>query len=419
MKVYKFGGASLQNADGVKNVGQIIASKLTEPVVVVASAMGKTTNALELLATYATQGQEAEAFRQWDHIRDYHLNILRQVVPENIHPATEQVEAFLAELKRIVQGVILLQDTPPRIFDRIMAYGELLSTTILYHHLDSLALPALWLDARELIITDANFKQADLLWSLTEIRILNMMAQIKANEPCALIVQGYIASTKEGQTTTLGREGSDFTAAIFCQVLQVEEASVWKDVPGIMSADPKIKPDAVRLEKISYDLAGEMTFFGAGVLHPKTIQPLRRSQTPLQVKSFREPEAVGTTLVPEAIPVNEKIYIRKKDQALLTLRLKDCNTITETDLSGLFETLSASDMNPTLMQRSALAVMLLLDTQIERIDSLQDALMPRWDTELLPDLTLHTYCNYTWEEIPIPILPILIQSQRAWVHIVE
>lgn len=419
MKVYKFGGASLQDAEGVINVGQIIAQRLTEPMVVVVSAMGKTTNALELLATYATQGKESEAFTQWEHIRDYHLNILQQVVPANVRSATEQVEAFLSELKRIVQGVILLQDTPPRIFDRIMAYGELLSSTILYHHLDNLPLPALWLDARELIITDANFKQADLLWSLTEVRILNLMAQIQPDEPCAMIVQGYIASTKEGQTTTLGREGSDFTAAIFCQVLQVAEASVWKDVPGIMSADPKIKPDAVRLEQISYDLAGEMTFFGAGVLHPKTIQPLRRSQTPLQVKSFRHPEAVGSTLVPEIIPVNEKIYIRKKNQAMLTLSLKDRNTITERDLSALFETLSASDLNPTLMQRSALTVKLLLDAQIERIDSLQDALMTRWDTDLLADLTLHTYCNYTWEEIPISSQPILIQSQGVWVHIAE
>ena len=419
MKVFKFGGASLKDAEGVQNVGKIIAERLDQPVVVVASAMGKTTNALERLAFFATRGLENEAFAQWEELQKYHFDILSQVVPADIHSAFETLEARLAELKRVVQGVILLEDTPPRIFDRIMAFGELISTHILYQHLESIGVPSVWLDARDFIITDASFKQADVLWTLTELRILGFVAQIKPSEPTAYVVQGYIASTKEGQTTTLGREGSDFTASIFSNVLCVSESSVWKDVPGIMSGDPKIYPQAVKLDKISYDLAAEMTFFGAGVLHPKTIQPLRRSGTPLRVKSYKEPQAEGTLLVPEPTQLTEKVYLQKNDQVLISITRKDRNTMIETHLSYLFEALSKSDINPNLIQRSALVLRLVCDYHEDPMLKLEDEILKSYELNTRKDLCLHTYGNFDWEAIPLGEAVVLVQQDGAWVHVLK
>jgi aspartate kinase len=304
-EVYKFGGAALGTPQGVLNVGRILQRQGTPTqLVVVVSAMGKTTNALEQLARLAATGQETEAWAQFEAIRGFH----RAYVPVLLAHSTEQEQAYtdldtcLAELERVVRGLLLLRDFPPRFYDYIMAFGERMSSLLVHRYLGSLGLRAAWADARQLIRTDATFGNANVEWDTTH-ELVNAALPPLWQQHSLVVVQGYIGASHGGEyTTTLGREGSDYSAAILAHCLGAQAVTIWKDVPGVMSADPKQVPGAVLIPSLSYAQAVQMTFYGASVIHPKTIRPLAQKHIPLWVKSYTHPEAPGTLVGPQEVP---------------------------------------------------------------------------------------------------------------------
>ncbi|RMG70072.1 MAG: aspartate kinase, partial [Bacteroidetes bacterium] len=290
----KFGGASVKDAGGIRNVADIIRRHTDQPLLVVVSAMDKTTNHLERLAYLARDGQETEAWAEFERIQRFHHHQIEALSGEAGRSALrDKVAPFFEEMARIVRGILLLEEFPPRTYDRIVAYGELLSTTIIAAYLAHEGADCEWLDARELVRTDATYQQAGVIWSVTEQNIQEQVApRMQAGR--ILITQGFIGSTMQGRTTTLGREGSDYTGSIFAHCLGADSLTVWKDVPGILNGDPRIRKHTVKLDRLSYEEAVEMTFYGASVIHPKTIKPIYTRNIPLHVKCFLDVEAPGS-----------------------------------------------------------------------------------------------------------------------------
>jgi aspartate kinase len=419
MRVMKFGGASVKNADAIKNVTEIISQHKDQPCLIVISAMDKTTNELELLAQLAKTGQKNEAIEQFKKIRRFHIRILHDLVErENVHSVQEKVRPFLEEIERIVNGILLLEEFPPRTYDRIVSYGELLSTTLITEYMRTRGFDVEWLDARKLVKTDATYKQAGVIWSLTEENIKREVApNMQAGK--ILITQGFIGSTTSGKTTTLGREGSDYTGSIFAHCLGADSLTVWKDVKGILNADPRLRDDTEKIDNLSYEEAVEMTFYGASVIHPKTIKPIFNRNIPLHVKCFKDIKEEGTTISKATNAKTITSYIVKQTQAFIRVKPKDFSFMEERLMQEIFDHIYKSGVKVNLVQNSAISLMLCVDDKKADISAFESLLLDKFDVEIQKELKLYTMINFSVKDLKQAIDAVMVQQHDNKLFLVK
>jgi aspartate kinase len=366
MQIFKFGGASVKDAEAVRNVKNILEKYASGPIVVVISAMGKTTNALETVLNAWLKGEDAVT--KLDIVRSYHLDILNELIPDLSNPIWGELSQIFSSLKDHVSKPSSIEYDAE--YDYVVSYGEIISTKIISAYLNDSGFANQWIDAREYVITNDLHREARVDWDLTKKRIETSVQAITNTKP--VITQGFIGSTKENITTTLGREGSDFTASIFAYCLDAEELVIWKDVPGILNADPKKFAETVKFNSLSYQDAVEMTYYGATVLHPKTIKPLQNKNIQLRVRSFLQPELDGTTIgggndIPESD--QSPIIILKENQSLISLSTKDYSFIAEEAIEQIFDEVVRYGIKVNVMHNSAISFQICVD---ERPGSSED-----------------------------------------------
>ncbi len=393
MIVFKFGGASVKNAESVRNVANILKIFYHDyEIVVVISAMDKTTNMLEELANFATQNLEEQTWNQLKKIQDFHYSIIHDLFNEDSEQIKKEIAPFFMELESIAKGILLLGDYPNRIWDKVMAFGELISTKIVAFYLSSIGIQNEWKDARNFIITDHQYRQADIIPAITHQKIKENFQNIK--KEFLIITQGYIGSTIEGITTTLGREGSDYTASILGAYLGAEKVVVWKDVAGVMSADPKKFKDAQKIDYLSYEQAIEMTFYGATVIHPKTIKPLKNANIPLEVKCFLDVSTMGTWIgIPGHFNLNIPIKIVKKNVSVFSIQPKDFSFMDETWTSTVYNYATKAGVKVLLVQSSAISLQLCLEFHNTRNKEFQNLLSEEFLVKSQNHLYLHSLLN--------------------------
>jgi aspartate kinase len=394
-QVYKFGGASVKDAQGVRNLGNILKKYAPENLLVVVSAMGKTTNALEEL-NEAYMAGESRTTALFEAIKTYHWSIVTDLFPDTTHPIYDDLANTFVEIDWI------LEETPhPDAdfnYDQLVSIGEVLSTKIVAHFVQSLGISCKWIDARNYIQTDNGYREGQVDWEKTTQLISQSLPAILANE--IAITQGFIGSTSENFTTTLGREGSDYSAAIFAFGLKAESLTIWKDVPGVLNADPKLFTDTQKYEQLSYAEALEMTHYGATVIHPKTIKPLQNAGISLLVKPFYAPEEAGTLISENADKQNLiPAIIVKKNQVLISISTTDFSFITENHLSELFATFANLHIKLNTMQISALSFSVCIDYDAKRFQKLQAALANGFKFKYNEALELITIRHFTPEKI--------------------
>jgi aspartate kinase len=383
MKVFKFGGASIKNAKGVRNVATIIQS-YQAPLLVVVSAMGKTTNALEQIIQLSFYDKDAKS--EINAILRYHHDILNELFSPD-HAAFAAVEKIFVEL-----GAALQKDTDfDEYYDEIVAKGELISSVIVHHYLLSQNIASHWLDARTCLLTDDSFREGKVDWDTTTSNIQPLREVLKNH---IVITQGFIGQTSALQTTTLGREGSDYTAAIFASSLDAESLTIWKDVPGVMNADPKRLPAAIVFDELPFKEAAEMTYYGASVIHPKTIKPLANKGIPLRVKNFDDPSLPGTIIHECTIDNLPPLIVFKDNQCLISCKVTDYTFISEEQLSLIFHALTELGLRANVMQNSAITFSFCLDFRENKVISLIHRLQKHFEVYYNTGLTLITIKNY-------------------------
>ncbi len=391
MKVFKFGGASVKDAGAVKNVGDILRTFASERLVVVVSAMGKTTNALEKVvnAYYYQQGNPHELLEE---VKKYHAGILKELFPNPADQVYTDVNNFFVEIDWV------LEEKPARnysfIYDQVVSIGELISTKIVSAWLNTSIVNNMWMDARSCILTDNTYREGKVDWlqSTDQIRKETGALFSKSN---IIITQGFIGSTSENYTTTLGREGSDYTAAVFAFALDAEAVMIWKDVPGMLNADPKFYKDAQILESLSSHDAIELAYYGASVIHPKTIKPLENKNIPLFVKSFLDPAARGT-VINRDLHTKPRVpsFIFKTNQVLISIAAKDFSFIAEDNLSHIFGLFAKAAVKINLMQNSAISFSVCVDDDEFKIPGLIEELKKEFKVLYNHKLELYTIRNY-------------------------
>ncbi len=389
MKIYKFGGASVKNAEAVKNVSQIIKNE-NDKLVVVISAMGNSTNLLETLIKVYFEDND-DKWTIFENFKSYHIQILGELFGEEGMP--QNVYQLFTELEQKLNSRPSYDYNYE--YDQIICFGELLSTQIVSDYLNASGLKNTWIDIRTCLKTDDTFRDAKVNWEWTEELIKEEFNFSGTN---LYITQGFIGSTKTSLTTTLGREGSDFTAAIIGSSLNAKSVSIWKDVPGILSADPKKMADTVKIKELSYKEAVEMTHSGAKVIHPKTMQPLHNKGIPLLVKSFVEPQDAGTVIhkIDHKIEL-PPIFILKENQVLITLSAKDFSIISVKDIDRVVNFLMGKLIKVTLMQQSAIDLNIVADASDENLEELFGELSSLYNIRYNTELTLVTIRHYTEE----------------------
>ncbi len=357
MRVFKFGGASVKDAAGVRNMAEVLRQFATDDLLVVVSAMGKTTNALEAVVWAYSEGRDTKELME--ALRRSHLSVLAEVAPDDVAAAAELVLHFdklNAYLKGKPSGNV------DREYDQIVSYGELWSTLIVSAHLKHAGLANTWLDARTIVRTDSSYRAAKVEWTACENLAERYLKPLLSEKPTRVVTQGFIGRTADGLTTTLGREGSDFSAAIFAYLLEAVSVTIWKDVPGMFNADPKLFPDTKLLSHISYREAIELSYFGASVIHPRTLQPLQKKHIPLYVRSFMDLNAAGSTIDDRS--ENDSLipsFIVKPKQLLISITPHDLSFIVEENLSGIFWLFAQRNVRIDLMQNSAVAFSVVVD----------------------------------------------------------
>ncbi|MGB0882255.1 MAG: aspartate kinase [Vicingaceae bacterium] len=392
MKVFKFGGASVKNAEAVKNVGDVI--KLhQDDLVVVISAMGKTTNALEqVVEAYLANNGKAEENLQV--VKDFHAAILNDLFEDKKHPIFNEIHNTFVEIEWEIEDEAVREYD--YVYDQIVSVGEVLSTKIVSAYLNSIELKNKWQDVRNLIQSDNTHRNANVDWELTEKLIQkDIVPQFSSQEQTILITQGFIASSSELFTTTLGREGSDFSAGILAFCLNAESVTIWKDVPGMLNADPKWFDDTIKLDNISYLEAVELAYYGASVIHPKTIKPLQNKNIPLHVKSFISPKDTGTIINNETKKDNTvPSFIFKMNQVLISISAKDYSFVMEDSLSHIFGLFSTFGVKINLMQNSAISFSACVDFDNQKTMKLINELKKNYKILYNDNLELVTIRHY-------------------------
>lgn len=409
MKVFKFGGASLKDAESVANMVGIVRPYAGQPLLIVVSAMGKTTNALERVVQEFMNNQPVHA--RLEEIRHYHEQIATQVAG-NHHDVLKKIDALFDSLT-----ASLRQGPFDEVYDQVVSHGELFSSVIVLAALESAGLPVKWVDARDYILTDACYREGKVQWKETEQRIRGLHAFLREK---MILTQGFIGRAANGLTTTLGREGSDYTAAILGACLQAESVTIWKDVPGVMSADPKRIPEAVVFPELPYKEAAEMTYYGASVIHPKTIKPLALTGIPLYVKSFTDPTLPGTRIHECHVDQLPPLIVFKENQCLVSCRVMDYTFIHEEHLRIIFQALSELDIKVNVMQNSAISFSFCIDFRESRLQALIEKLRHHFEVYYNTNLMLITVKNYdtpTFEKYRKTPGVLLEQSSRSTLQV--
>ncbi|MCK0192231.1 aspartate kinase [Arenibacter sp. F20364] len=392
MRVFKFGGASVKDASSVKNVVKVLQEVGHENTLLVVSAMGKTTNAMEDIVNAYFKDKSLLSAAVHEVIQ-YHDTIMHDLFSNDKHPVFAKVKTLFDE----VQGFLVWNKSPKYgfIYDQVVGYGELVSTTILSAYLNEIGIANQWLDVRSLIKTNEDYRDAKVNWKKTQINVSENVDKRKLN-----ITQGFLGSDDNNFTTTLGREGSDYTAAILAYCLNATEVTIWKDVPGVLNADPRYFEKTELLNKISYREAIELAFYGASVIHPKTLQPLQRKEIPLHVKSFINPKDKGTT-VGKGIGIEPKVpcFIVKKNQVLMKLSSLDFSFIVEDSISELFKLLHDHQMKVDLIQNSAISFSVCVDNKFGKLEELLNMLKSRFKVVHHEGVSLYTIRHFDTEAI--------------------
>jgi aspartate kinase len=390
MRVFKFGGASVKDADAVRNVANVINRYKDETLLIVVSAMGKTTNALEKLAKAYDEQDKPVIQKMYQEIKSYHDGIINHLLTNSPSHAYDDIENIFIELE-------CLLETEPELdhdatYDQIVGYGEIFSTRIVSTYLNQVDIKNRWMDARNFIITDNNFKEAKVDWASTSSLISKKLKPIVQKQ--IVVTQGFIGESREHNSTTLGREGSDYSAAIFAFGLDADSVTIWKDVDGVMNADPKKVSDAQKLESLSYSNAIEMAYYGATVIHPKTIQPLQNKAIPLYVKSFINASSTGTSIAGYAQENKLPIIISKTEQLLISISSRDFSFIVEDNLSKIFSIFANHHVKINLMQNSAISFSVCVDNVGEKIERLINDLNIEYNVKTNNELEMYTIMQY-------------------------
>ncbi len=392
MRVFKFGGASVKDPDAVRNVVSVLKEVGYLDTLVVISAMGKTTNAMEkVVESYFYDKGALNASIQ--EVIDYHEGILSGLFENPNHPIYGNIKLLFDEVK----GFLAWNKSPKYgfVYDQVVSYGELLSTTILSAYFNEVGLSNTWLDVRTMIKTDNTYRDAQINWERTQQEVAARVDMSKLN-----ITQGFLGSDDNNFTTTLGREGSDYTAAILAYCLNAESVTIWKDVPGVLNADPRNFEEAQLLQQISYREAIELAFYGASVIHPKTLQPLQRKEIPLHVKSFVNPKDMGTT-VGKGIGIVPKVpcFIVKKHQVLLKLSSLDFSFIVEDNISEIFKLFHDHRLKVDMIQNSAISFSVCLDNKFKGLQPLLEELKKKFKVVCHEDVSLYTIRHFDEEAV--------------------
>lgn len=394
IQIFKFGGASVKDADGFRNVAAIIKRYPEIPMVIVVSATGKTTNALEALvqAHYHDRERRYELFTQ---IKDQHRVMMGQLFPEG-HAAFDEVNDAFVEIEWVLE-----EDPHPDFdyaYDQIVPVGELVSSIILAHVLNENNIPVQWQDARDLIRTDDTYRDARIQWEHTEAAVQKVIRPV-AESGRRIVTQGFIGATSDNQSTTLGREGSDYTAAILAYCLNAASMSIWKDVPGILTGDPAVFDNVSKMDRISFREAIEMTYYGAKVIHPKTIQPLQNKSIPLYVKSFIEPDGQGTLITAEKEDVYPPIIVLERDQTLLHISTRDFSFIAVDHLAHIFGLMDKFRIKVNLMRNSAVSFSICVQHHPGRLPKLIKALEEQFNLVVDTGLELITIRHFQEDQV--------------------
>lgn len=390
VRVFKFGGASVKDAPAIRNLRDILLNNTDEELVVVVSAMGKTTNFLEKLTAAYYRNSEEEVKILAAELRRQYEETARQLSPTGTNTLVTCLQPLFDRLHNELADEH--SHNYDYDYDRIVSYGELLTTILISTYLNMAGLKNRWLDARRLVRTDASFREARVDWELSGQSIREVMQ----NDVSRLsITQGFIGGTAENLTTTLGREGSDYSAAIFAYALDAESVTVWKDVDGFFNADPKRFPNAVKLDSIPYEEAIELAYYGAGIIHPKTIKPLQNKKIPIFIKSFYRPDRIGSVITDCALCTDTPSYIVKDRQLLLTVFPRDFSFIATDNISEILTVLSQHRVKINLMQNSALSFSVCIDAVADRVKSCMEALSSRYILKFNDNVELLTVRHYT------------------------
>ena len=390
MKVYKFGGASVKDAAGVRNLLDIVSGE--KELFIIVSAMGKTTNALEAVFTAMQQGDETTALQRIDESYAYHRTIIDELMGAD--RTIEDVDTLFEQLRNIVRNTIYRASDAELWYDTIVAYGELISTTIISNYLNGHGVENRWVDMRRAFLTEQRHKDANVNLEATEIRLKREIA----NSPVSVFVgQGFIGGAPDGTTTTLGREGSDYSAAIVANVLGAESMSVWKDVDGILNANPKIFPDARKIERLNYMDTIEMAYSGAQIIHPKTIKPLQQKNIPLYVRPFGNKHAAGSVITGDVERAYEPIMIQKNNQVLLKLHSRDLSFVLEEKFAKVFNTLESHRIKTNIIHNSAVNLYMSVDSSWHIDDAIMELEAEGFDVEKSEDVEMVTIRYYNDE----------------------
>lgn len=388
MRIFKFGGASVKDANGIKNVFSVLEKVGHQDTLLVISAMGKTTNALEIVINnYFDKSPELHSSLQ--DVKKYHNQILLDLFDDEEHDVYFAVNSHFADLEYFLRS-----NKSPNynfVYDQVICYGEIVSTTIVSHYFNHIGLKNNWIDVRNFIKTNNNYRDADVDWERTQQFISKGI-----NKKALSITQGFLGSDDNNFTTTLGREGSDYTAAIFAYCLNAESVTIWKDVPGVMNADPRFFENAILLNQISYREAIELAFYGATVIHPKTLQPLQKKEIPLFVKSFINPLLPGTSVSKgKDLEPQTPCFIIKRDLLLLSLSSIDFSFIMEENISEIFALFHQYKMKVSLIQNSAISFSVCIEDKFGKFNELKNILSKKFKVAYNENVSLYTIRHFT------------------------
>ncbi|MBP3547840.1 MAG: aspartate kinase [Alistipes sp.] len=390
MKVYKFGGASVKNAEGVRNLHNIVSGE--KDLFIIVSAMGKTTNALEGVFAAMQQGNEPLAMERIDESYAYHRSIIDDLMGADV--TIEQVDLLFKQLRNTVRNTIYRPSDAELWYDTIVAFGELVSTTIISNYLNGHGVANRWVDMRRAFLTEQRHKDANVNIEATAVRLKR---EIEDSEVSVFVGQGFIGGAPDGTTTTLGREGSDYSAAIVANVLDAESMSVWKDVDGILNADPKIFPDAKKLDRLNYMDTIEMAYSGAQIIHPKTIKPLQQKNIPLYVRPFGDKTAPGSVITGDVERAYEPIMIQKSNQVLLNLHSRDLSFVLEEKFAKVFTTFDSHRIRINLVHNSAVNLYMAVDASWHIDDAISELRAEGFDVDKMENVEMVTIRYYNDE----------------------
>ena len=388
MKIFKFGGASVKDADSVKNVLRVLSIQGFERCLIVVSAMGKTTNALERVVEFYFNKSDYQ--QEIAKIKEEHIQIAKGLFDENHHVFSE-IKLFFDDIESFLR-----RNKSPNynfVYDQVVTCGEMISSKILSVYLSDNEMGNQWLDARDFIKTDTNYREGVVNWEDTEKNISQL------DKTKTYVTQGFIGSDENNFTVSLGREGSDYSAAIFAYCLDAKDMTIWKDVPGVMTGDPRKFENVELLSNISYEEAIEMAYYGASVIHPKTLQPLKQKSIPFFVKSFINPEKAGTKIGISTENQLLESYILKENQVLMRISTRDFSFIAEDHISFIFRELAKRNIKVSLMQNSAISLALCLEDKFNNIDELEAELEQDFNTEIVKNVSLFTIRNARLENL--------------------